>query len=43
MVHDVDRMPRDFLDQHWLAPEASVRIGGNSGSRGTGQSDDDYT
>lgn len=22
MVQDVDRMPREFLDQHWLAPEA---------------------
>lgn len=21
MIQDVDRMPRDFLDQHWLAPE----------------------
>lgn len=21
MIQDVDRMPRNFLDQHWLAPE----------------------
>lgn len=20
MIRDVDRMPREFLDQHWLAP-----------------------
>ena len=22
MIEDVNRMPRDFLDQHWLEPEA---------------------
>ncbi|MCY1546206.1 hypothetical protein D9M68_821940 [compost metagenome] len=27
MVLDVDRMPRDFLDQHWLAPEDPVPPG----------------
>ena len=21
MIQDVDQMPREFLDQHWLAPE----------------------
>lgn len=21
MIQDIDRMPREFLDQHWLAPE----------------------
>jgi hypothetical protein len=26
MVQDVDRMPRDFLDQHWLAPEVRAPI-----------------
>ena len=27
MIHDVDRMPREFLDQHWLAPEVAIKAG----------------
>ena len=27
MIHDVDRMPREFLDQHWLAPEVVIKAG----------------
>ena len=27
MIRDVDRMPREFLDQHWLAPEVVIRAG----------------
>ena len=27
MIQDVDRMPRDFLDQHWLAPEVRSSLG----------------
>jgi len=27
MIQDVDRMPRDFLDQHWLAPEVRTSLG----------------
>lgn len=26
MIQDVDRMPRDFLDQHWLAPEMRTSL-----------------
>ncbi|MDP3883653.1 MAG: BPSL0761 family protein [Hydrogenophaga sp.] len=26
MIQDVDRMPRDFLDQHWLAPEVRTSL-----------------
>jgi hypothetical protein len=30
MIHDVDRMPREFLDQHWLAPEVAITTGARS-------------
>lgn len=30
MIHDVDRMPREFLDQHWLAPEVVITSGARS-------------
>lgn len=26
MIQDVDRMPRHFLDQHWLAPEVRTPL-----------------
>ncbi len=25
MIHDLDCLPREFLDQHWLAPEELVK------------------
>lgn len=43
MIKDVDRMPRDFLDQHWLALETSVHIGENSALKEGGQGDDGST
>lgn len=43
MVQDVGWMSRDSLDQHWLAPEAQMRIGCDLGSREIGQSDDGST
>lgn len=30
MIRDVDRMPREFLDQHWLAPEDVTTTGTRS-------------
>lgn len=33
MIRDVDRMPREFLDQHWLAPEGVI----NTGTRSAGE------
>jgi len=26
IIQDVDRMPREFLDQHWLAPEVRAPL-----------------
>lgn len=26
MIQDVDRVPRDVLDQHWLAPEVRAQL-----------------
>lgn len=28
MIRDVNGMPRDFLDQHWLAPETETQPSG---------------
>lgn len=33
MISDVDRMPREFLDQHWLAPEVVI----NAEARNAGE------
>ncbi|UCU93345.1 BPSL0761 family protein [Hydrogenophaga taeniospiralis] len=39
MIETAYCIPRSCLDQHWLAPEPNARIGGNSGSRKSGQAD----